>query len=158
MRRTMAGTVAAALLTLLGVVGCASSNDNGGSAAIAMTPLAGKIGGQSWSLGTAETDSFLSDSTTFFVSMYSDTFTACTGSSTQENYFSPIIPNTPGDYPLNSQGFTATFVVGGSQNFFATSGHLVIDQVTSTTVTGGINASASSDNAIDGQFTLTVCP
>ena len=49
-------------------------------------------------------------------------------------------------------------MVGGSQNFFATSGHLVIDQVTSTTVTGGINASASSDNAIDGQFTLTVCP
>ena len=75
----MAGTVAAALLTLLGVVGCGSSNDNGGSAAIATTPLAGKIGGQSWSLGTAETDSFLSDSTTFFVSMYSDTFTACTG-------------------------------------------------------------------------------
>ena len=45
--------------------------------------------------------------------MYSDTFTACSGTSTQENYFSPIIPNTPGDYPLNSQGFTATFVVGG---------------------------------------------
>lgn len=123
-----------------------------------MTPLAGKIGGQAWSLGTGETDSFLSNSTSFYVEMYSDTFTACSGSSTQQNYVFASFPLAAGDYPLNAQDFTANFSLGGTQTPAATSGHLVISSVTSTTITGGINVSADSDNAIDGQFTVTICP
>jgi hypothetical protein len=153
----MAGRLGVALLVLLGAVGCGSGSD-GGTATIATTPLAGKIGGQSWSLGTGETDSFLSTATQFDVSIYSDTFTPCSGQSSQENYLSLGVPTAAGDYSINLQGpATAVFVVGGSQNLVATSGHLVIDTVTSTTITGGINVSFNGDNAVDGQFTATIC-
>jgi hypothetical protein len=157
----MAGTLSVALLALaaFGAVGCGSSGGGAGTAAIATTPLAGKIGGQAWSLGTAETDSFLSTSTAYFVSMYSDTFTACSGtSSNQNNYFLPNVPTATGDYALSLQTITATFVVGGSQNLVATSGHLVVDSISGNTVTGGLNISYNSDNALDGQFTITICP
>jgi hypothetical protein len=155
----MAGTLGVALLALVGAVGCGSSGSDGGTAAIAMSTLAGKIGGQSWALGTGETDSFLSTSTVFDVSIYSDSFTACTGQSSQENYLSLMVPTAAGDYAINLQGpATAVFVVGGSTNLVASSGHLVVDSVTSTTVTGGINVSYNGDNSVDGQFTATVCP
>jgi hypothetical protein len=157
MRRTAAGTWRVALLALVAAAGCGGSGD-GGTATIAATPLSGKIGGQSWSLGTGETDQLLSSATHFDVSLYSDTFTACNGSSSTDTYLSLGMPTTPGDYPISLQGeATANFVVGGSQNLIASSGHLVIDTVTSTTITGGINVSFDGNNAVDGQFTVTVC-
>ncbi len=149
-----------ALLALSGAVGCASSGDGAGTAAIAMTTLAGKIGGQSWTLGSANSDSFLSmNSPNFFVDMYSDASVACGGSPTNsnENSFIANVPMTMGDYPL-SLDLNATFVVGGSQNLIATSGHMVVSSVSSSTVTGGLNVSYNSDNSLDGQFTFTVCP
>jgi hypothetical protein len=156
MRRTLAGTLGAALLALLGAVGCGGSS---GNAAIATTPLAGKIGGQAWTLGTAETDSFLTTATAFDVSLYSDTFTACSGQSSQDSYLSLNVPKMPGDYTIAIQGdSTAVFVTGGSTNLVASSGHLVVDSVTSTTVTGGVNVSFNADNSVDGQFTATICP
>ena len=159
MRRTLAGAWAVVFLVLGSAVGCGSSGGDGGNASIAATPLAGKIGGQSWSLGTGETDSFLSTSTHFDVSLYSDTFTACSGSSSVDTYLSLGMPATPGDYAISLQGeATANFVVGGSQNLIASSGHLVIDAVTSTTITGGINVSFDGNNAVDGQFTAAICP
>ena len=36
--------------------------------------LSGKIGGQPWSLATAQSDAFLSDSTQYFVTMYPTAF------------------------------------------------------------------------------------
>jgi len=157
MRRTVAGSLRVALLALVAAGGCGGSSD-GGSATIAATPLSGKIGGQSWSLGTGETDIILSSSTHFDVSLYSDTFTACSGSSSTDTYLNVGMPATPGDYAITLQGdATANFVVGGIQNLIPSSGHLMIDTVTSTTITGGINVSFNSDNAVDGQFTITVC-
>lgn len=154
----MACTLGAALFALLGAVGCGNAGGDGGSAAIASTPLAGKIAGQSWSLGTAETDAILSSSTAFDLSHYSDAFTACSGQSSQENYLSLNVPRAPGDYSIAPQGkATAIFVIGGTQNLMVSSGHLVVDSVTSTTVTGGINVTFDGDNAVDGQFTATIC-
>lgn len=158
MRRTVAGILGVALLALVGAVGCGSSG-GGGSAAIAMTPLAGKIGGQSWTLGTANTDSFLSmGSPNYYVNMYSDTGIACGGtpSNTNENYFIGNIPMTMGDYSL-SFDLNATFVVG-TNNLIATSGHLIVSSVSATTVTGGLNVSYDSNDSLDGQFTVNVCP
>jgi len=156
MRRTAAGTWRVALLALVAAVGCGGGNE-GGSATIAATPLSGKIGGQSWSLGTAETDIILSSSTHFDVSLYSDTFTARNGSSSTYTYLNLGMPATPGDYAITLQGdATANFVVGDTQNLIPSSGHLMIDTITSTTITGGINVSFNSDNAVDGQFTVTV--
>jgi hypothetical protein len=131
----------------------------GGSPAIATTPLAGKIGGQAWSLMTGETDSFLSFGSNLFAELYSDSFTACTGQTANPNgnYFIANIPMAVGDYSLGLD-LTVTFVVGGSQNLVATSGHLVVSSVSSSTVTGGINVTYNSDNTLDGQFTITVCP
>jgi len=40
----------------------------------------------------------------------------------------------------------------------ATSGALVVDSVTATTITGGARFSYDADNAIDGQFVVTICP
>jgi hypothetical protein len=62
----------------------------------------------------------------------------------------------PGDYSLGEQMFTATFSVNNT-GIIATSGHLIIDTVTATTITGGIYASANSGNTVNGQFTATIC-
>jgi hypothetical protein len=108
---------------------------------------------------TAETEFILSTPTAFDVSLYSDSFTACNGQSTQETYLSLTVPKTPGDYTIAVQGdSTAFFVTGGASNLVVSAGHLVVDSVTSTTITGGINITANSDNSVDGQFTATICP
>jgi hypothetical protein len=160
MRRAIAGTSQVALLALLAAAGCGSGSNGeaGSNAPIASTPLAGKIGGQSWSLGTAETDALLSVGGSFFLIMYPETFTACSAqpSDPNENQFLPTIPMVAGDYAL-SKDLPASFQVGNTANV-AVSGHLVIDSVTATTVTGGINATFDSNNTLDGQFTIAVCP
>jgi hypothetical protein len=154
MRRTLAGTLAVALLGLGGAVGCGSSG--GGTPAIASTPLAGKVGGHSWMLGTADTEVILSTSTAFFLSMYPDSLTACSGNSSSNDSVMTMMPSSPGDYALDSQGFTVTFSVDNT-GIAATSGHLVIDTATSTTITGGIYASANADNTVNGTFMATIC-
>lgn len=160
MRRTLAGALAVAFLVLGSAAGCGSSGGGGGKAPIASTALAGKIGGQSWSLGTANSDSFLSTgSPNFFVDMYSDASISCGGtpSSSNENYFIANVPMAMGDYSL-SLDLSATFVVGGSNNLVATSGHLIVSSVSASTITGGLNVSYDGNNSLDGQFTATICP
>ena len=126
-----------ALFALPGAIGC--GNGSPSAPAIASTPMAGKIGGRPWSLGTGETDSVLSTSSSFYVETFSDSFSACSGSSVQRDYFFATFSLTAGDYSLDVENFTANFSLEGTQTPAATIGHLVIASVTASTVTGGLN-------------------
>jgi hypothetical protein len=126
---------------------------------ISSQTLSGKIGGQPWSLVTAESDAFLSTSTKYWVAMYATAFTACqTFGPTNANEILVELPNTPGNYTL-SLTLNATFYnASTSDNLVATRGRIRIDSVTSTTITGGANFTYNADNTIDGQFQVTICP
>ncbi len=132
----------------------------GGSIDIAMTPLAGVIGGAPWALASAESSAFLSDgSPTFFVTAYAESVTPCTGAggSVTSNELILNIPKTAGDYRL-SLGLSQTFYVRSTgNNLVATSGGLRVDQVTATTVSGGAHFSFDGNNQVNGLFTVPLC-
>jgi hypothetical protein len=138
-------------------VGCGSSG--GGTVTISTQPLAGMIGGQPWTFGTGETDSFLSTTTSLWVNLYAGSFTTCSGAapSDADNLIMQM-PNTAGSYNLGPQ-LNLTFYVAASQgNFVATRGRLQIDSVTATTISGGLNATYDGSNSVDGQFQAAICP
>jgi hypothetical protein len=136
--------------------GCGSS---GGSTAISSQPLSGKIGGQPWTFATGETDSFLTTATQYTAHAYAETFTACTGTaSVTANQVILNFPNAVGSYAL-SLNLNQTFVVAaGNDNLVATSGEIVISDITATTITGGASFAFDADNSVNGQFEATICP
>jgi hypothetical protein len=135
--------------------GCGSS---GGDVAISMQPLAGTVGGQPWTFGTGETDSFLSSTTSFYVNLYAGSFTTCSQAEPSgASIVTMQMPATPGSYPLSVQQ-NLTFFIPPSDNFVATRGRLQIDSVTATTISGGLNATYDGSNSVDGQFQATICP
>jgi hypothetical protein len=48
--------------------------------------------------------------------------------------------------------------VNGSDNKIAVDGHVRVDSVTATKVTGGLIGTFDDSNNVNGTFTLTVCP
>ena len=65
-----------------------------------------------------------------------------------------------GDYDFGL-GLNMTFVaeVGGQpKNFISLDGRIVVDEVTVTTVRGGLHGRYDGDNEIDGKFSITICP
>jgi len=157
------------ILALSVAAGCSSSsrtsgnsdnNPSTGNIAISTQHLSGKIGGQAWSLGTAETDSFLTTTDRFFVNMYSETFTACSTDSATANSNRLILnlPKTTGSYNLSISLIETFYVASTSDNLGAISGRIQIDSVTAATITGGLNMTFDSENTVDGQFEVAVCP
>jgi hypothetical protein len=144
----------AALLVAAGAAGC------GGSVEIAMTPLAGTIGGVPWTLASAESSAFLSDgSPTFFVTAYGQSLAACVGaaSSATGNELILNVPKTKGDYVL-SLSLTQTFYVRSTgSNLVSAAGRMRVDQVTDTLISGGAHFAFDGDNEVNGVFTATVC-
>lgn len=158
------GRFSLGLLSLgLGVplaIGCGGGGGGGGpSGTISSGPLSGTIGGRPWTFATGQTDSFLSTDNQYFVDTYSVSFTACTDVPPDDAYdLIMIMPKTAGSYALG-QNLSATFSMASTNyNVFATSGQLVIDSVTATTISGGAKFSAGADNSVDGQFEATLCP
>src|SRR5262249_50743538 len=140
-------------LGLLLLVGC------GSDVSVSMPPLSGKIGGNPWTFGVGETNSFLSMADSLFVNLYSGSFASC-ASAAPVGADSVIMqmPTKPGSYDLSLQ-LNATLYVGStSSNYVATSGKLRIDSVTATTISGGLNASYNGANAVDGMFQAAICP
>jgi hypothetical protein len=143
-------------LSLAGLVGCAS--DDAGSKDIDETMLAGKVGGQSWTFVAGHTSAFLSEGEPdFFASLYPATFTTCGFSEPGGDHLIVAIPKTPGDYEM-SLSRNMTFVVGGNSNLIATKGRIVVDEVTATTVKGGLVATYDGSNEVNGRFEVTICP
>jgi hypothetical protein len=147
----------AVLAALLLGAACGGASSGGGGQAISSTPLAGKVGGQSWTLASGETDAFLSSGQAdFFTTLYTESVATCTGAgfSVASNQIIVEVPMTTGDYMR-----PVTFVVdptGTNQNLIAT-GHVVVDQVTATSVSGGLYAKFDANDIINGQFQATVC-
>ena len=150
-------------LALLATTGCSGGNGNANSSgnklAISEQPLSGKIGGQAWSLGTAESDSYLSTTEQYFVNMYSETFTACTSSAgANSNRFIAQLPTKVGSFDLGLN-LTATFCLQSTNdNLVSTSGRIQIDSITASVISGGLNVTFDADNSIDGQFQASICP
>ena len=139
-------------LGLLVMAGC-------GEVSISNQPLSGKIGGNPWTFGTGETDSFLSTTDSLFVNLYSGSFATCASAApTGADSVIMQMPTKPGSYDLSLQMNATLYVASTTQNFVATSGRLQIDSATATTISGGLNASYNGSNAVNGQFQAAICP
>jgi hypothetical protein len=146
-------------LGVLLMANCGGGGSDGSNLPISSQTLSGKIGGQTWSLVTAQSDAFLSTSTTYWVDMFATAFTACQGSTPNNaNSILMELPNTPGNYPLSLMLNATFYNASTSDNLVATRGRIQIDSVTSTTITGGANFTYNADNTIDGLFQVTICP
>ncbi len=143
----------AILLAGLLVAGCST-----GPVEISNSPLSGHIGGTSWSFGSAESSAFLSTSDQFFVSAYAEVVTPCAGNQVHTNQLILNVPRAPGDYQLGS-GLTETFYVQDTMvNYFATTGRIVVNQVSATMISAGAHFLFDGNNEVDGQFQAQICP
>ncbi len=143
-------------VSMMALVGCAS--DDEGSKEISTEMLAGEVGGQAWTFKAGHTSAFLSEGEDdFFASLYPAEFTTCGFSEPGGDHLIVAIPKTPGEYEMGL-GRGMTFVVGDSQNLIVTSGRIVVDEVTATSVKGGLVASYDGANEVNGRFEATICP
>jgi hypothetical protein len=139
----------------MALVGCAADD---GSPELADTMLAGKVGGQTWTFAAGHTSAFLSEGEPdFFATLYPMTFTTCGFSEPAGNHLIASIPKQPGEYPM-SLSRNMTFVVGDSNNLIATTGKIVVDEVTATTIKGGLVATYDGQNEVNGRFEIAICP
>jgi hypothetical protein len=150
------------LILSLGLAACGTDDDNGGGGGgveIVDTPLAGTVGGAPWTFVTGDTDAFLSEGEPdYFTSLYASTFTPCGFSPTSENHLIVQLPMAPGEYAFSLSGNNMTFAIAPSDNLVTFNGKIVIDEVTATTVTGGLYGRYNSANEVNGRFTATICP
>jgi hypothetical protein len=125
--------------------------------------MSGVVGGQSWVLTSAETDAFLSEGEpTFWADLYAQAFTPCSASVGPDGHHLILnVPRSPGDHPL-SLSLNATFVVEGAtatiDNLVATKGHIVVDEVTATSIRGGAYIDFDAANTVNGHFEIAICP
>ena len=151
--KTLTSVLAVAMMAL---VGCAT--DDSSSAPINDTAMTGTVGGQTWTFAAGHTSAFLSEGEPdFFATLYPMTFTTCGFSEPAGNHLIVAIPKTPGEYEM-SLSRNMTFVVGDSNNLIATDGRIVVDEVTATTVKGGLVSTYDGQNKVNGRFEVTICP
>jgi hypothetical protein len=125
---------------------------------IPVAPLAGTVGGEPWTFVAGHTNDFLSEGEDdFFAELYPAAFTACEFSTPPGNHLIVAVPKAVGDYDF-STSLNMTFVVGASDNLVTFDGRVRVDEVTATTVRGGLHGVFDGDNEVKGEFTLTVCP
>jgi hypothetical protein len=146
-------------LTLTACTDDDGGGGGGGGVTIVDTPLAGTVGGAPWTFATGETDAFLSQGEPdYFTSLYAESFTPCGFSPTSTNHLIVQLPMVPGEYPFSLSGGNMTFAIAPSDNLISFNGKIVIDEVTATTVTGGLYGRYNSANEVNGRFTATICP
>jgi hypothetical protein len=145
------------VVSMMALVGCAA-DDDASSKEISAEMLAGKVGGTAWTFTAGHTSAFLSEGEPdFFASLYPTAFTACGFSEPGGNHLIVAIPKMPGEYEM-SLSRNMTFVVGESNNLIATNGRIVVDEVTATSVKGGLVATYDGSNEVNGRFEVTICP
>lgn len=147
-------------LLALTLAGCGGDDDGSGSTAIAQGSLTGEVGGQSWTVASAETDAFLSDADELWVDLYAQPATvACGSNSPSGNSLILTVPRSPGDYQLSFQ-LNGTFVIetpSGTENLVGTEGRLRVDEVTATTLRAGVTIEFDADNTVSGEFEAVIC-
>jgi hypothetical protein len=149
--------LAAALLGSLSLAACATDDsDSSSSKPVDSTPVAGMVGGQTWTFAAGHTDAFLSEGEdTFFATLFPTQFTTCGFSEPSGNHLIIGIPKVVGDYPM-SLSRNMTFVVG-NDNKIAIDGHIVVTEVTATKLKGGIVAKFDDQNEVNGTFDIPIC-
>jgi hypothetical protein len=144
---------------VLSLSGCGSDGDgDNASTQIASGNLTGKVGGVSWTLASAQTDAFLSDSDGFWVDLYAEPVAGCDAFGNGNSLILNVPPKV-GSYPFGAR-LNGTFVVdvsGTTDNLIATQGLLRVDEVTSAIVRGGVSMTYDGDNTVSGDFEAVVC-
>ena len=130
--------------------------DDGGGGSPTSRPRRSPAGRrQRWTFVAGDTDAFLSKGEDdFFATMYPATFTAC-GFSEPAGDHLIFRSEAPGEYPM-SLSRNMTFVVG-DDNKIAIDGTIRVDEVTATSIKGGIVASFDSSNEVNGPFEIPIC-
>ena len=139
------------VLVIGGGAGC------GESFAVSDQNLSGTAFGADWVFVTGETSAFLSEGEDdFFSSLYGEDHEACGFGGPSGPELLGGVPKVAGEYELDFPERTFTFAMGGD-NLIATEGVIVVEEVTETTVTGGLHIKYDDDNEVDGNFELTIC-
>jgi hypothetical protein len=124
-------------------------------------PLSGTVGGESWTFAEGEIDFFLSSNSDYFVAkLFSEDYTPCGFDEPAGNFLFISIPREPGEYEF-STSLNMTFVIDsdeGLDNKVTFDGVIRVDEVTETSLSGGVASSFDGDNEINGLFELTICP
>jgi hypothetical protein len=142
-----------ALVLGLAIAGCSVS----ASQDIDPGALSGSVSGHVWTFQAGDTNAFLSEGQdSFFAALYPQAYAPCSSAEPTGPHLIVAIPKTAGDFDMNLSR-NMTFVTNGDQNLIATDGRIVVDQVTSTHVTGGLHGTYDGDNEVSGQFDVTVC-
>jgi len=141
-------------------VACGGGVGGGGAAPeISSHVMSGKIGGKVWTFGTGEARTSFADTTQFLTNAYAGSFAPCLDDTPFDtDRVVMALPRTPGTYTLSASLSQTFFSADTKASVAATSGALVVDSVTATRITGGARFSYDADNAIDGQFVVTICP
>jgi len=141
--------------------GCGGPN-NPPERAISSGPVSGKIAGQTWTFGTGEAALVRGSSGVqqYLVHLYPGAVEACVsfGMMPGRDLVSMLMPTAVGSYQLGYD-LSSTLVAGSiDTRCVAIEGRLVIDDITATTLTGGLFVNCGPGNTIDGQFTAVICP
>jgi hypothetical protein len=153
-------------IVILAVIAGVACKKNGGgddeTYTITAQPLQGTINGEDWDFVIGGTDAFLSEGEDdFFTSLYGEDVDVCNFGSSEGPSLIVQLPKEPGSYEMSFAN-NATFVVDGSDNFIATKGTVRVDEVTETTVTGGVHMIYPDDGEfageVDGEFEVEICP
>jgi len=151
------------LFTVLFVSACGDDDEEAGTSVNFLDQnVQGQIDGVSFSLGEGRADVINDELSIDFFDANEQIDDVCDffGFGDEINVFFTV-PNEVGLFPLNfdftSGGQTVTFFnPDGNLNIFASDGAIEILTITDTQVTGRIDARAG-DDAINGNFTLTIC-
>lgn len=145
------------MMTLLAACG---GDDAGSDEPIAQQNLTGLVAGQPWELVAGEINAFLSEGEDdYFASLYAAEYEECGFGAPEGPFLIVSIPKELGEKNL-SLGQNMTFVQDNAENdnFVGTRGKIRVDEITETTVTGALRASFDSENEVEGELTVTICP
>lgn len=147
---------------VLVLVGCGGddSDDDGGGTSIASGPLTGKVGGAPWTVATAQADASFTDDSGFWVDLYAEQLASCSDSGSGNSVILTV-PRQVGTHRM-SFDLTGTFFIPnqatGGDNLIATNGTIRVDEITATSVRGGVTMTYDANNTVSGEFDATICP
>ncbi|HEY4056233.1 MAG TPA: hypothetical protein VGM39_06470 [Kofleriaceae bacterium] len=145
------------VVALVGLAACGSDPVD-----VSSETMAGSINGEPFMFVAGETNAFLSEGDDgFFSDLYGAPYTSCGFSKPTGPHIIARVPMQPGDYTLSfQQNMTFTYADddGEIQNLIGTHGRLIVDEVTTTSVSGRLHGIYDDDNDVDGAFVLSICP
>lgn len=138
-----------AVLSLFAVAGCGEETIDDG-------PLAGEINGKAWTFQGGSAEDIFGDGE-LWISLHSSTAAdPCGFNPFDGDHVLIVRPPEPTDKGLSLSN-NITIVYDGSNNDIMTSGRLVIDTITTTTIGGGLVTSRDNHD-LSGRWEVPICP